>query len=388
MVYNKLCWAIEVEWTHLDRVAAMLHDTDTVYLLIKAIERNGSAIFYLKNNIVKDGSLKTECLKFISRIFYLPYSCRDAEWILLHDQVRELIRSRAVVKLQASPKSLERHLVELLISDDNENGCVKKRWWTGFLEENIRPSKNTHILQCIYSPSEAIFRFGVVTEEEAMDEMMTSESFAEHLECIHANLAAIPVCRAYYKMTEILDYYLPLWGWFLPPGKPNAIDVGASPGGWSQALSPICGLVIAIDPGALHESVLSLSNIKHVCSLAGSEAVKQVLEGFLIIKSNFSICVCDVNFEAESAADMLATNILPFITGYRKLEEESYNSSPPVFSSYIVLTLKLFKNPNERHISYAFRTASSILQSVGCYDFRMVHLHANSRNERTLICRL
>ena len=54
---------------------------------------------------------------------------------------------------------------------------------------------------------------------------------------------------------------------------------------------------------------------------------------------------------------------------------------------YVVLTLKLVKNAKESYIKNAVDSASIILASAGCYDFHTVHLGANSRNERSLICR-
>ena len=54
---------------------------------------------------------------------------------------------------------------------------------------------------------------------------------------------------------------------------------------------------------------------------------------------------------------------------------------------YVVLTLKLVKNAKEHYIQNAIQGASKILRAAGCWDFRVVHLGANSKNERTLVCR-
>lgn len=54
---------------------------------------------------------------------------------------------------------------------------------------------------------------------------------------------------------------------------------------------------------------------------------------------------------------------------------------------YVVLTLKLVKNAKDSYIKNAVDSASVILAAAGCYDFHAVHLGANSRNERTLVCR-
>jgi hypothetical protein len=54
---------------------------------------------------------------------------------------------------------------------------------------------------------------------------------------------------------------------------------------------------------------------------------------------------------------------------------------------YIVLTLKLVKNAKESYITRAVEAACGLLTESGCWDYRVVHLGANSRNERTLVCR-
>jgi FtsJ-like methyltransferase len=96
-----------------------------------------------------------------------------------------------------------------------------------------------------------------------------------------------PASRAYYKMSEIKEFYFPLWGWVWPgdnegdskvgdddnndgddetslsisPSLPTklrksrssvgccAVDIGSSPGGWTQCLAAHCVHVISVDPG-------------------------------------------------------------------------------------------------------------------------------------------
>lgn len=70
----------------------------------------------------------------------------------------------------------------------------------------------------------------------------------------------------------------------------------------------------------------------------------------------------------------------------------SHTDSHPVRANcnccgYIVLTLKLVKNAKESYIARAVEAACGLLSQGGCWDYRVVHLGANSRNERTLVCR-
>ena len=64
-----------------------------------------------------------------------------------------------------------------------------------------------------------------------------------------------------------------------------------------------------------------------------------------------------------------------------------YRTSNCSCGGYVVLTLKLVKNAKEHYIHNASQGASKILRAAGCWDFRVVHLGANSKNERTLVCR-
>lgn len=67
-----------------------------------------------------------------------------------------------------------------------------------------------------------------------------------------------PVSRAYYKLDEALYRF----GKCVARGK--ALDLGASPGGWTQRLAETCDSVLALDPGDLKDEVLALENVTHL----------------------------------------------------------------------------------------------------------------------------
>ena len=54
---------------------------------------------------------------------------------------------------------------------------------------------------------------------------------------------------------------------------------------------------------------------------------------------------------------------------------------------YVVLTLKLPKGAKNVQAQSAADSARAVLTRAGCWDFKIVHLNANSSNERTLLCR-
>lgn len=51
----------------------------------------------------------------------------------------------------------------------------------------------------------------------------------------------------------------------------TALDIGASPGGWTAFLAEKFDKVIAVDPGALDETVLARPNVTHIKSRLDSD---------------------------------------------------------------------------------------------------------------------
>ena len=88
-------------------------------------KKQKNVLIFTHQNIVSHGILPIECCKHISRIFHLPYTCSDLEWIHQNSQLRELIAQDSVFKVQASPKNLERVVAEVLIGDSDENGTPR-----------------------------------------------------------------------------------------------------------------------------------------------------------------------------------------------------------------------------------------------------------------------
>jgi hypothetical protein len=141
-------------------------------------------------------------------------------------------------------------------------------------------------------------------------------------------------------------------------------------------------------------------------------------EGF----HDINLCVCDMNCDASEASSLLAAHVLPYMcysnskaiemdskhntdSDTLKINAQQVNDMTPdnlfpnsagdsksktsvEFDKFIILTLKLIKNPKEYHIVNAVNTVKSNFSSFGCVDFKVVHLNANSKNERTLICRI
>eukprot|EP01041_Mallomonas_annulata_P001168 gene1168-2268_t len=361
MYPNQLCWALEVEWTHARRLEMIIRDrAKNVEVKVESGKSPTDAyIIYTSCNVLMNEDFPEECYKFISRAFFIPNTCHDPEWIIQHPSLQSLIMDDAVLKVQAVPKSMEPHIIEAIIGNEGFNHSFMK----GVSPENIRPSHNSHILQCIYSPSESLFHWGIISEEYANSQRLVAECLNSHLVQSHLSKGIYPVSRAYFKMYEIIYHFFPIWGWILPE-KAYAMDIGASPGGWTQVLSNICEHVVSIDPGQLHPDVLALTNIRHICATAESFETQNIIKNISKI-NNFRICVCDVNFEPAQAVAMLVENVLVHMQGYRiptiNTIQDSINTKS---SSYIILTLKLQKGPKEKHIQRAFEGVKVALSAV------------------------
>ena len=68
-----------------------------------------------------------------------------------------------------------------------------------------------------------------------------------------------PLNRAETKLREILARFE-----ISLPADARALDIGASPGGWTKVLAEHATEVVAVDPGMLDPSVTALPNVRHL----------------------------------------------------------------------------------------------------------------------------
>lgn len=428
--YPKLgmIWAAEVEASHAQRFYDILIAKNIIFQLQKPYNSIFDPwLFYTFDNLIVTQQIPVECCKYIHKMLYIPHCCADLRQIHVNSEFLSLTKGseKAVFRIIGSPKSIERYVTELLIwdSDDDNQPCSPL-----VLPENVHPSRYTHIVQVIYSPHEGIFRWGLISKEKAIEYQLLSTTLLGTIERIENSLTIPPICRAYYKIQEILCHHFPLWEWPLPDySQSYSVDIGSSPGGWTQFLMNYSRYILSIDPGKMDSRLLSVLNregkkcMKHVPYLAESAECRQELIQLCceeVTSSNnicrvvrpITICVCDVNFEPHLAADMLAKSIVPFmIEGslLSSLHSPLASSCEPLhlLYSYLIITLKLQKNPSERIIQKSYNNVRRILSDAflsynnndpledsakvwrSC-EFKMIYLNANSKNERTVVCRI
>lgn len=381
-------WVTEIEHTHQARLLDILRRTDCLFTVRVGNLKGTPTLILSDRNIAERGFLPVECLKYIYKTFNAPHQCRDAYWFRFHPVVKDLIRGNAVVRVQSIPKSMGPCIAEALIGDD-ETG--------GIMPENISFTNHTHIFQCLYSLEDSCFYWGVALTDDPLTQTVSWSALHQAVVNSYAEKKIVPVCRAYFKMQEIIEHYFPLWSWELSTDF-HAVDIGASPGGWTQYIA-FCTKalkVLAVDPGDITPHVLACntSSVTHCKALAEAAATASALSTF----GGFSLCVCDINCDAWVAIAVLIKHVLPHCGIYSSDDENSSTFG------YLILTLKMAKNPKDKQIHRAVETVIKALSNpeynkdscrpscndfsvIKGWDFKVVHLNANSRNERTIICK-
>jgi hypothetical protein len=193
-----------------------------------------------------------------------------------------------------------------------------------------------------------------------------------------------PVSRAYYKLDQIFDDY--------PFPTINAsgsgIDLGSSPGGWTQILHARAKLskVLSIDPGILAHRVENLTGVKHCKHDFTSESAQQEM----ICCSPFSHVVCDAS---TNASEVFSKIVGTFDKVYEKLKSEN-NGMLLTLPSQMIVTIKMpYKTAQSQNriLKKIGDELPSIVATMkkwsGSEDalFKVVHQMANSDNERTVI---
>jgi hypothetical protein len=185
------------------------------------------------------------------------------------------------------------------------------------------------------------------------------------------------ICRAYYKLEELFQTQLRDEAVELFASRPQAIDVGASPGGWTDYLRHRCSFVYAVDPGELHYSLMNAPNVCHM-----QQSIEKA-SPLLQAKAPFDLLLCDMNLSDQEAVVLL----LPLAALLRP-------------GAWLVFTLKycgrgcksesieLAVHRLIRALGGGDRSASDTAPVAPLFDqFQWFWLWANSERERTIVAR-
>ncbi|EED93517.1 predicted protein [Thalassiosira pseudonana CCMP1335] len=251
----------------------------------------------------------------------------------------------------------------------------------------------------------------VATREIVME---TTDSQTGHdLRQVESGGVAIPldtpVSRAYYKLAQLFDDDDILQGisetntinpsQLLSHGA--GMDVGASPGGWTQVLHNTLHIptIVSIDLGVLAQRVLDLPGVYHLRADMCSAKAKQVMAHH----APYSVIVCDACIDSYILIEKIVDTFQDISALLKNSGGGDNANSRSVFSFplCIVLTLKLpYKTTDSisRNLEKALKYIPDHLRSLVSIDnnggdeninvdvkYKVVHLFANSISERTLV---
>ncbi|KAM3568895.1 hypothetical protein VYU27_008991 [Nannochloropsis oceanica] len=346
--------------------------------------------------------------RHISRVFYVPNACGDIGWLAFSPELREALKKAKTshlsassassspssspsfcLKISAFPKTMELQIGEVFLTASASSGCRLE-------EGDLSPSASqaTHILHVVHSPDwSPLFYFGLTQSHPSAisssslppSRPPSFPSFAPPtFDKLHSS-SLPPVSRAYYKMKEVWEEYLDEEGregvrW---KAERKGLDVGASPGGWTQYLSDKLFRVIAVDGAFLHPSLPpALPNVRHVMHRVQAEEAREVLKE----EGPFHLVCVDVNLFPQVAADLVLQHVFPFMAHH----------------SLLILTLKFPRIPTGPRLHKSLRDLERIWAEdphIYCRAskeegkeggkervmMRLLWLHANSPKERTVI---
>ena len=172
--------------------------------------------------------------------------------------------------------------------------------------------------------------------------------------------------RAYYKLFEaLMRFKVPI-----NKDKTKAIDVGASPGGWTQCLVEKGMRVWAVDPAPL---TLSDELMKDVVWLKGLSTAPHVLDA-LRAAAPFDCIVCDMNQFPDELARCF-DDLIPFLGS----------------GGMMIITIKLTHlRPEQRYIRRYSKGANRLVKYIlEHHPVELVGLKwlLQNKNERTVVFR-
>ena len=282
-----------------------------------------------------------------------------------YQHFKENTPSNVVIRTHVHPQKFAADIMDYI---DQDEECVAR---------NIvcSPTSFSHVLVAVMLEAERV-SWGLYTADQYRDTI-----------CRPGDGDRSPVFdlnfnRAELKIAEALQLVSPTDTHHLFSKPLLALDVGASPGGWTGYLARMSSCrvsVLAIDPGALAPDIASLTNVTHLAckaehvsddngAMLTREAEKLVGSDW---RQQFRLLVCDANLDIR---DTLRELVLPLATLLPQ-------------GGLVIITLKLGRRVGTEGIARKQKSATELLTEAGFTDIRFEWLFGNSKNERTIFAK-
>eukprot|EP00520_Triparma_pacifica_P009509 CAMPEP_0118660324 /NCGR_PEP_ID=MMETSP0785-20121206/15611_1 /TAXON_ID=91992 /ORGANISM="Bolidomonas pacifica, Strain CCMP 1866" /LENGTH=693 /DNA_ID=CAMNT_0006553541 /DNA_START=97 /DNA_END=2175 /DNA_ORIENTATION=+ len=206
----------------------------------------------------------------------------------------ELRKPGVVIKLTVMPNNVKERLIKEL-PEDVELSSSDTRTHFLFATSDVRSREK----KAAFAPKEEMKYLASLTTAEDTYPVYSSARYEDDPH----------ICRAYWKLAEVFTTHPSI---FTPGG--NAVDVGSSPGGWTECLiEQGAGKVISIDPGVMDERLNAVVVEDPKTQVKGSPRVThlkmQAEKTTSFVDSHMSegvdLLVCDANMSPETVHTML-----------------------------------------------------------------------------------
>jgi len=202
------------------------------------------------------------------------------------------------------------------------------------------------------------------------------------------------VCRASHKLKELVTVSQLMIDKFATQTEDaplTALDIGASPGGWTEFLADRCkGKVVAVDTGALHPDILARENVVHLKTLlldkerdGAAFSNAEDTAAAQATPESYTDTLAAIASSTDKAVDIVCCDIN---MNPREAVEITLRSVPVLAENALVtVTMKLSSRAEDKKAMYIAEAKE--VMSKHCADIEEHWLFANTFMERTLVGR-
>ena len=294
-----------------------------------------------------------------------------------------------IIKAQTFPSKLNNLQHQVVASLDRQIDAIEKNQDSSskhraLSQRNLSMSSTdyTHIFSCVQVFNPRNHAFMRSTDKCTVDEIFmvgisrlspNEEASAVQVVGNDEDDAGKEVCRAYFKLKEVMDNYRRDEKHITMDFKGmDAFDCGSSPGGWTKYLlaTEKCNTCFSCDPGALDDSVKAMKGTRYL-QMRGKDAIDLLQkEGKTVNLWVSDMCLADPKHQIDHLVLAKEKGIL--------------NDN-----SFFVLTLKFNTGHSKDTFDlFAREDLKRLKEKMKVENVQTYHLFSNRKGERTLIGRI